>query len=122
MVRLGSQAGHEGGGDAAGVPGGLLQSPHPASQPHLGKVGTDRVMWRTAQSSGAGRGGMMNMAPPDCPVILRNARASYSFPYQTLEDDGHSDTDDLSGNHNNSIQQLTSWGQMADLSGALALF
>lgn len=33
-------------------------------------------------------------------------RASCSFPYQKLEDDSHSDTDDLNGNHNNRIQQF----------------
>lgn len=48
----------------------------------------------------------MTTSPPDFPVIIRNTRASCSFPYQKLEDDRHSDTDDLNGNHNNCIQQF----------------
>lgn len=53
-------------------------------------------------------GGDDEYIPTTRPVIIRNTRTSGFSPYQTLEGDGHSDTDDLTTNHSNCIQHLTS--------------
>lgn len=86
----------------AAEPTSSVSTPHC----HPGKVGRDRVVWPTAPGSRGG--GDDEYIPTTRPVIIRNTRTSGFSPYQTLEGDGHSDTDDLTTNHSNCIQHLTS--------------
>lgn len=97
------------GGSGAGIPGSLLQSPHPVSQARTAAPGRWAEVGVCGTQPWLGRGGrgVANTSPPHCPGLIRNTRASRSFPYQTLEGDRHSGTDDLTDNHN-CILPLTS--------------